>query len=78
MTGVIPGTVVCSVFKYVNKKSVNIAADDHAPVVPKLGDKLKIILGDVDKGQTGELLSIGPYKEIHEGVVKLDCSGEGT
>ena len=39
-------------------RTVNIAADHLAPVVPSRGDKVKVILGDEDKEQTGQLLSI--------------------
>ena len=37
---------------------VNIPAADLAPVVPSRGDKVKVILGDEDKDQSGQLLSI--------------------
>ena len=37
---------------------MNIGADHLAPVVPSRGDKVKVILGDEDKEQTGQLLSI--------------------
>ena len=39
-------------------RTVNIAADHLAPVVPSRGDKVKVILGDEDKDMTGQLLSI--------------------
>ena len=39
-------------------RTVNIAADHLTPVVPSRGDKVKVILGDEDKEQTGQLLSI--------------------
>ena len=39
-------------------RTVNIGADHLAPVVPSRGDKVKVILGDEDKEQTGQLLSI--------------------
>ena len=37
---------------------MNIPATDLAPVVPSRGDKVKVILGDEDKDQSGQLLSI--------------------
>ena len=67
--GVTPG--MCSVFLHEEERTVNIAADHLAPVVPSRGDKVKVILGDEDKEQTGQLLSI----DSQEGVVKLDHSG---
>ena len=39
-------------------RTVNIAVDHLAPVVPSGGIKVKVILGNEDKEQTGELLSI--------------------
>ena len=68
--GVTPG--MCSVFLHEEERTVNIAADHLAPVVPSRGDKVKVILGDEDKEQTGQLLSI----DSQEGVVKLDHSGD--
>ena len=67
---------MCSFFMYVIKRAVNIAADHLAPVVPKMGDKLKTILGDEDKDKIGHLLTIGTHEEIQEGVVKPDHSGK--
>ena len=72
-------------------RTVNIAADHLAPVVPSRGDKVKVILGDEDKDMTGQLLSIDSQVAIliieyllglknlfsfQEGVVKLDHSGD--
>ena len=37
---------------------VTIPAVDLQPVVPTRGDKVKVILGDEDKDQSGHLLSI--------------------
>ena len=37
---------------------VTIPASDLDPVVPSRGDKVKVILGDEDKDQSGQLLSI--------------------
>lgn len=54
--GVTPG--MCSVFLHEEERTVNIAADHLAPVVPSRGDKVKVILGDEDKDMTGQLLSI--------------------
>lgn len=68
--GVTPG--MCSVFLHDEERTVNIAADHLAPVVPSRGDKVKVILGDEDKDMTGQLLSI----DSQEGVVKLDHSGD--
>jgi len=68
--GVTPG--MCSVFLHDEERTVNIAADHLTPVVPSRGDKVKVILGDEDKEQTGQLLSI----DSQEGVVKLDVSGD--
>jgi len=70
VTGVIPGC--CSVFLHDEERVVNIPATDLAPVVPSRGDKVKVILGDEDKDQSGQLLSI----DSQEGVVKLDHSGD--
>ena len=53
-------------------RTVNIGADHLAPVVLSRGDKVKVILGDEDKEQIGQLLSIDSQK----GVVKLDHSGD--
>jgi hypothetical protein len=61
---------------YVIKRAVNIAANHLSPVVPKLGDKLKIILGEDDKDKIGHLLNIGTHKDVQEGLVRLDHSGE--
>ena len=44
--------------QFSNFRTVNIAADHLAPVVPSRGDKVKVILGDEDKDMTGQLLSI--------------------
>ena len=52
-------------------RTVNIGADHLAPVVPSRGDNVKVILGDEDKEQTGQLLII----DSQEGVIKLDHSG---
>jgi len=68
--GVTPG--MCSVFLHDEERVVNIASDHLTPVVPSRGDKVKVILGDEDKEQTGQLLSI----DSQEGVVKLDVSGD--
>ena len=72
-------------------RTVNIAADHLAPVVPSRGDKVKVILGDEDKDMTGQLLSIDSQVSsnslslsqlslincsVKEGVVKLDHSGD--
>ena len=72
-------------------RTVNIAADHLAPVVPSRGDKVKVILGDEDKDMTGQLLSIDSQVScnslsllqlslincsVQEGVVKLDHSGD--
>ena len=37
---------------------VTLAAEHLQPVVPARGDKVKVILGEEDKDQTGQLLSI--------------------
>ena len=37
---------------------MTIPACDLDPVVPSRGDKVKVILGDEDKDQSGQLLSI--------------------
>ena len=47
-------------------RTVNIAADHLAPVVPSRGDKVKVILGDEDKEQTGQLLSIDSQVRFKE------------
>jgi len=68
--GVIPGH--CSVYLHEEERVVTIPACDLDPVVPSRGDKVKVILGDEDKDQSGQLLSI----DSQEGVVKLDHSGD--
>jgi len=68
--GVIPGH--CSVYLHDEERVVTIPASDLGPVVPSRGDKVKVILGDEDKDQSGQLLSI----DSQEGVVKLDHSGD--
>jgi len=68
--GVIPGH--CSVFLHEEERTVTIPGQDLNPVVPSRGDKVKVILGDEDKDQSGQLLSI----DSQEGVVKLDHSGD--
>ena len=72
--GVVRGVTagMCSVFLHEEERTVIIAADHLAPVVPRRGDKVKVILGAEDKGQTGQLLST----DSQEGVVKLDHSGD--
>jgi len=68
--GVIPGH--CSVYLHEEERVVTIPGVDLMPVVPSRGDKVKVILGDEDKDQSGQLLSI----DSQEGVVKLDNSGD--
>ena len=41
-----------------NVRVVTLSAEHLQPVVPSRGDKVKVILGDEDKDQTGQLLSI--------------------
>jgi hypothetical protein len=46
---------------------VTLAAENLQPVVPSRGDKVKVILGDEDKDQTGQLLSIDSQVTRMEG-----------
>lgn len=62
----------CSVFLPDEDRVMTLSAEFLQPVVPSRGDKVKVILGDEDKDQTGQLLSI----DSQEGVVKLDHSGD--
>ena len=53
-------------------RTVNIAADHLAPVVPSRGDKVKVILGDEDKDMTGQLLSIDSQVRMISSADKLN------
>lgn len=68
-TGIIRGTSggMSSVFLLKEDRVVNIVSEHLDPVLPKAGDKVKVIFGE-DREATGELLSI----DNHEGVVKMD------
>ncbi len=46
---------------------MTLAAENLQPVVPSRGDKVKVILGDEDKDQTGQLLSIDSQVTRMEG-----------
>lgn len=56
---------------------MTIPAVDLQPVVPTRGDKVKVILGDEDKDQSGHLLSIDSqvlYK-IHQSLNTREMGG---
>lgn len=67
-TGTIRGISggMCSVFLLKEDRVVSITSEHLEPVVPRAGDKVKVILGE-DREETGELLSI----DMPEGVVKM-------
>lgn len=68
-TGIITGTSggMCSVFLLKEDRVVNILSEHLEPVLPRSGDKVKVIFGE-DRESTGELLSI----DNNEGVIKMD------
>lgn len=67
-TGIIRGISagMCSVFLPKEDRVVNILGEHLEPVVPKPGDKVKVILGE-ERESAGKLLSI----DHNEGVVKV-------
>ena len=67
--GIIRGTSggMSSVFLLKEDRTVNIVSEHLEPVLPRPGDKVKVIFGE-DREATGELLSI----DNNEGVVKMD------
>ena len=58
---------MCAIFLPEEDRTVNLEWDQLEPVIPKRGDRVKVIVGE-DREAVGVLLSI----DNQEGVVKIN------